>query len=173
MFICIGPFSYFPSFLPQTHYLHEVPRQARVTHLVRCFSRSPLRMRRSFFGIYGGGNGVAFVVGLPSGLAFRPLRPWLRALLSTPPHAAHRACFQWPLEGCLEDSFGECAPCLLHASQSPSGSFLPLHFQVTFYYLCVRGELYRVSRPCAVTDKMLPLQLCSFGHGHLGLFLST
>ncbi|KAH9025245.1 hypothetical protein EDB84DRAFT_1440441 [Lactarius hengduanensis] len=34
----------------RTHYLNEVPRQARVTHLVRCISRSPLRMRKSFLG---------------------------------------------------------------------------------------------------------------------------
>ncbi|KAH9046115.1 hypothetical protein EDB84DRAFT_1467745 [Lactarius hengduanensis] len=45
----------------------------------------------------------------------------------------------------------ECAPCLLHASQSPFGR-------------TISGSLY--VHPCAVTD--MPFQLGSFGQGPLG-----
>ncbi|KAH9003610.1 hypothetical protein EDB83DRAFT_2533410 [Lactarius deliciosus] len=39
-----------------TRYLLEVPRQARVTHLVRCFSRFSAAHAEILFGIYGEGN---------------------------------------------------------------------------------------------------------------------
>ncbi|KAH9007537.1 hypothetical protein EDB84DRAFT_1447465 [Lactarius hengduanensis] len=65
----------------RTHYLIEAPRQARVTHLVRCFSRSSAAHAEIFWDLRWKKCGVAYVVGLPCqcGFAFRPLRPWLRA----------------------------------------------------------------------------------------------
>ncbi|KAH9020508.1 hypothetical protein EDB84DRAFT_1678896 [Lactarius hengduanensis] len=44
--------------LKNTHYLFEVPRQACVTHLVRCFSRFSAA-HAEIFGIYGGRNECA------------------------------------------------------------------------------------------------------------------
>ncbi|KAH9016107.1 hypothetical protein EDB84DRAFT_1679785 [Lactarius hengduanensis] len=43
-----------------THYLNEVPRQARVTHLVRCISHFSAAHVEIIFGIYGGRNAMVY-----------------------------------------------------------------------------------------------------------------
>ncbi|KAH8990425.1 hypothetical protein EDB86DRAFT_1775230 [Lactarius hatsudake] len=112
LFIYLGPF-WISSRLPQTHYLFEVPRQARVSHLVRCISRSPCACG-DLLGFTVEEMVSPLSVGLPCGFAFRPLRPWLHCSpVNSPSCGTSGVISMASSEGYSEDSFGALGKTLL------------------------------------------------------------
>ncbi|KAH9027022.1 hypothetical protein EDB85DRAFT_1977401, partial [Lactarius pseudohatsudake] len=137
--------------------------------------------RGNLFGIYGGRNGVAFVVGLPRGFAFRPLCPWLRAFQVglTPVAALQRSPVNSPSRGTLgvismafwkgtRKTVSESVRRVCYTRHIlPMGVFSLYAARSGRYRLCV-GELYRVRRAITGT-RAQSLTCCPLSSVALGL----